>query len=52
MKTSLEVADIFHAAGPEYRIAHAGHLSLDQLKVMSADRELPHRSAWRACRSL
>lgn len=36
MKTSLEVADIFHAAGPEYRIAHAGHLSLDQLKVMSA----------------
>lgn len=36
MRTSLEVADIFHAAGPAYRIAHAGHLSLDLLKVMSA----------------
>ncbi|MBA8821831.1 IS91 family transposase [Ochrobactrum sp. P6BS-III] len=36
MKASLEVADIFHAAGPEYRIAHARHLSLAQLKVMSA----------------
>ena len=36
MRTSLEVADIFRAAGPAYRVAHAGHLSLDQLKVMSA----------------
>lgn len=36
MRTSLEVADIFRAAGPAYRTAHAGHLSLDQLKVMSA----------------
>ena len=36
MRTSLEVADIFHAAGPAYRAAHAGHLSLHQLKVMSA----------------
>ena len=34
--TSLEVADIFRAAGPAYRAAHAGHLSLAQLKVMSA----------------
>nr|WP_249731301.1 IS91 family transposase [Chelatococcus sp. HY11] len=32
----MEVANIFHVAGPVYRIAHAGHLSLDQLKVMSA----------------
>jgi Putative transposase/Transposase zinc-binding domain len=36
MRTSLEVADIFHAAGPAYRATHAGHLSLLQLKVMSA----------------
>lgn len=28
--------DIFPAAGPGYRVAHAGHLSLQQLKVMSA----------------
>ena len=36
MRASLEVADIFLAAGPAYRASHAGHLSLDQLKVMSA----------------
>jgi hypothetical protein len=36
VRASLEVADIFRAAGPAYRAAHAGHLSLDQLKVMSA----------------
>ena len=36
MSASLEVADIFRTAGPAYRAAHAGHLSLDQLKVMSA----------------
>ncbi len=36
MRASLEVADIFRAAGPGYRAAHAGHLSLVQLKVMSA----------------
>ncbi len=36
MRTSLEVADIFRSAGPGYRTAHAGHLSLAQLKVMSA----------------
>ncbi|QNE04774.1 IS91 family transposase [Croceicoccus marinus] len=36
MRTSLEVADIFRAAGPAYRAAHVGHLSLHQLKVMSA----------------
>jgi hypothetical protein len=32
----LEVADIFCARGAEYRLAHAGHLSLGQLKAMSA----------------
>lgn len=36
MSASIEVADIFHSAGPAYRADHAGHLSLDQLKVMSA----------------
>lgn len=36
MGTSIEVADIFRAAGPVYRTAHAGHLSLHQLKIMSA----------------
>lgn len=36
MSASLEVADIFRAAGPGYRADHPGHLSLDQLKVMSA----------------
>jgi hypothetical protein len=32
----LEVADIFRAQGPAWRHARAGHLSLGQLKVMSA----------------
>jgi hypothetical protein len=36
VRTSIEVADIFRSAGPGYRAAHSGHLSLHQLKVMSA----------------
>ena len=36
MRRSLEVADILRGAGPAYRAAYAGHLSLQQLKVMSA----------------
>jgi hypothetical protein len=36
LRTSLEVADIFREAGPGYRAAHAGHLNLGQLKVMTA----------------
>ena len=36
MSRPLEVADIFQARGDVWREAHAGHLSLDQLKVMSA----------------
>ncbi|WP_455274401.1 IS91 family transposase [Rhizobium herbae] len=36
MRTSIEVADIFRVAGSTYRKAHAGQLSLAQLKVMSA----------------
>jgi predicted Zn-ribbon and HTH transcriptional regulator len=34
--TALEVADIFRDHGPAWRQVHAGHVSLDQLKVMSA----------------
>jgi hypothetical protein len=33
---ALEVADIFRDQGPAWRRAHVGHISLDQLKVMSA----------------
>jgi hypothetical protein len=36
VRASIEVADIFRATGPAYRAVHAGHLSLGQLKVMSA----------------
>ncbi len=32
----LEVADIFRDFGPAWRRANAGHVSLEQLKVMSA----------------
>ena len=35
-RSSLEVADIFRAHGPAWRNANAGHVSLGQLKVMSA----------------
>jgi hypothetical protein len=34
--STLEVADIFRAHGPAWRQVQAGHLSLGQLKVMSA----------------
>lgn len=36
MHHSLEVADIFRQAGSQWRHDHLGHLSLNQLKVMSA----------------
>ena len=35
-RTKLEVADIFRGQGPAWRQANAGHVSLEQLKVMSA----------------
>jgi hypothetical protein len=35
-RSLLEVADIFRAHGPAWRDAYRGHVSLDQLKVMSA----------------
>ncbi|HJY58833.1 MAG TPA: IS91 family transposase [Streptosporangiaceae bacterium] len=36
MRPPLEVADIFRVHGPAWRAAHAGRMSLAQLKVMSA----------------
>jgi hypothetical protein len=35
-RPALELADIFREHGPAWREANAGHVSLDQLKVMSA----------------
>jgi Transposase zinc-binding domain len=35
-RPALEVADIFRDHGPAWRSANAGHVSLDQLKVMTA----------------
>jgi hypothetical protein len=35
-RQALEVADIFRAQGPAWRQTHVGHISLDQLKVMSS----------------
>jgi Putative transposase/Transposase zinc-binding domain len=35
-RPAIEVADIFRHRGPAWRASHAGHVSLDQLKVMSA----------------
>ena len=36
MRLPLEIADVLRRHGPAFRAAHAGHLSLGQLKVMSA----------------
>src|SRR5438046_1734093 len=35
-RPAVEVADIFRLRGPAWRASHAGHVSLGQLKVMSA----------------
>ena len=35
-RPKLEIADIFRAQGHAWRLANAGHVSLSQLKVMSA----------------
>ena len=35
-RPTVEVADIFRHRGPAWRASHAGHVSLGQLKVMSA----------------
>jgi hypothetical protein len=47
-RPALEVADIFRDRGPAWRRANAGHVSLEQLKVMSAIENC--RTA--ACRAL
>ena len=36
IRPALEVADIFRDFGPAWRQTNAGHVSLGQLKVMSA----------------
>jgi hypothetical protein len=36
LRPDLEIAEIFRDHGPAWRAANAGHVSLDQLKVMSA----------------
>jgi hypothetical protein len=36
MRPALEIADILRRHGPAWRAARAGHVSLEQLKVMSA----------------
>jgi Putative transposase/Transposase zinc-binding domain len=36
LRPAVEVADIFRRRGPAWRASHAGHVSLGQLKVMSA----------------
>jgi hypothetical protein len=36
VRPALEVADILRDHGPAWRQANRGHVSLDQLKVMSA----------------
>ena len=35
-RPKLEVADVFHRHGADWRKANAGHVSLGQLQVMSA----------------
>jgi hypothetical protein len=35
-RPAVEIADILRDHGPAWRIANAGHVSLDQMKVMSA----------------
>ena len=46
------VADIFRTHGSAWCRANAGHVSLGQLKVMSAIEHLPHCGAWRSRRAL
>jgi hypothetical protein len=36
VRAELEIADVFRRYGPAWRAEHAGHVSLAQLKVMSA----------------
>src|SRR4029450_9725607 len=47
----LEVADIFRDHGPAWRKANAGHVSLGQLKVMSAIESCGTARAYNSCRN-
>jgi len=51
-RTKLEVADIFRGQGPAWRRANAGHLSLEQLKVMSAIENCRTAELGGPCRTL
>jgi hypothetical protein len=51
-RTKLEVADIFRGQGPAWRQANAGHLSLEQLKVMSAIENCRTAELGGPCRTL
>jgi hypothetical protein len=44
--STLEVADIFRDHGTAWRQRHAGHLSLGQLKVMSAIERCRSAALW------
>jgi hypothetical protein len=45
VRPPVEVADIFHRHGTAWRAEHAGHVSLAQLKVMSAIETCIQRAA-------
>ena len=49
---ALEVAEIFRTHGAAWRAAHAGHISLGQLKVMSAIEACRTAAPRRACGAL
>ena len=51
-RPALEIADIFRDHGPAWRAANAGHVSLDQLKVMSAIEACRTARLGGICRSL
>jgi hypothetical protein len=41
LRPKLEVADIFRDHGAAWRAANAGHVSLDQLKLMTTGSKAP-----------
>src|SRR5450755_1679535 len=51
-RPALEVADIFRDHGAAWRHAHRGHVSLLQLKVMSAVENCRTAGPRRTCRAL
>jgi len=51
-RRSLEVADILRDHGTAWRQANAGHVSLDQMKVMSAIERCRTGGPWWPCCTL